>query len=73
MTWPEYPGTVSQKDRRAFTVAYMAQPRDPIIVGPLCTCSEFPHPHDAHTSELGIFEHHRSLRPKKGRRRALPR
>jgi hypothetical protein len=55
-------GVISKADRHAFTVAYMAGPRPAVVVGPFCSCSERPYPHDAHVDEMQVFEGHRSLR-----------
>jgi len=55
-------GTISKADRRAATLAYEQGPREDVIIGPICACSQYNFPHEAHTDERGIFDYHRSLR-----------
>ena len=57
------PGKISKADRREATEKWRASMvPDSIPVGPMCRCSERLYGHDAHTSEIAIFDYHRSLK-----------
>ena len=56
------PASSNKKERAEATRKWLEGKHEPILIGPICCCSQFKFPHPAHTDELGIFEYHRSLK-----------